>query len=159
MMTRKKLLSLGMIGGVFALVGCSGGKTKTEDAAKRTLLTNAKAKWATRAVTSYEYVFQRSAFSTTDATRKVRIRVDNGITTSITAADSNTTPILRVLFDNYNTIDKLFARVDEKIKVVPDKLDLTFDSSYGYLNNLVFDRSTLIADEEETYTISEFKTL
>jgi Family of unknown function (DUF6174) len=159
-MKRKQLLSLGLLMAlVLALAGCSGGKAKTEDAAKRTALTNAKSKWATKAVTSYEYVFQRSAFSTSDATRKVRIRVENGVTTSITAADSNITPILRVLFENYNTIDKLFIRVDEKIKTVPDKLDIIFDSSYGYLTSLVYDRSTLIADEEETYTISEFKTL
>jgi Family of unknown function (DUF6174) len=158
-MKRNAFFSLGLCAGGIFLLGCSGTIAKKESPTTRTALTNAQAKWKARGVKSYEYVFQRSAFGPPESTRKVRVRVDNGATTSVIAADTNTTPISRILFDNYDTVEKIFDRVNEKIVVLPDKLDLTFDASYGYLNSLVFDRSTAIADEEETYTISEFKTL
>jgi hypothetical protein len=159
LLTRKAFLTRVVPASTLLLCGCGGTNTKTENAANRTALNNAKAKWATRNVTSYEYVFQRGMFAPLEVTRKVRIRVDNGIASSVTSADSNTTPIARVLFDNYDTMDKLFVRVSDKIALLPETLVLTFDTSYGYLSALSFDRYAAIADDEETYTISEFKVL
>ena len=154
-MTRKALCSL------FALtiIGCSGGTAKTENSANRTALTNAQTVWSSKGIKSYEYVFQRSAFVTPESTTKVKIHVENGVATSVVAADGTSTTISRVLFNNYDTVDKIFARVSEKIAQKPDKLNLVFDSTSGYLTNLSFDLSTAIADEEETYTITEFKAL
>jgi len=67
------------------------------------------------------------------------------------------------LFGDIDTIDELFQQLRDVYQgkstfgQKAERVDVTYDSTYGYPSDIFIDVSTLIADEEQGWTVTNFK--
>ena len=111
--------------------------------------------WAAQGIDDYQYTLQISCFCIVDATRPVNIEVKDGQVTSITYADDGM-PADPVLFERYDSIEKIFAIISEAKAQEPARLDVTYDESIGIPESIAIDISEQMADEELYLEISGF---
>lgn len=117
-----------------------------------------QALWESQDVNSYRYTLQVGCFCIVDMTRPVTIEVIDGEVASITYADDGSTAD-PALFERYDSIDKLFAVINDAQSQDPAQLDVTYDETYGVPLSVNIDISQMIADEELYLTISNFESL
>jgi hypothetical protein len=53
----------------------------------------------------------------------------------------------------HKTVDELFDWIEEAKATNPVRLDIDYDSRYGYPMRIVYDQSEFIVDEELTYSL------
>lgn len=117
-----------------------------------------QARWESKDIDSYRYTIQVGCFCIVEMTKPVTIEVIDGQVASIVyAADGS--PANPELFESYNSIDKLFAVINDAQSQDPVTLDVTYDETYGVPLSVNIDISELIADEELYLTISNFESL
>ena len=114
--------------------------------------------WAAQEIDDYQYTLQTSCFCMVDATRPVDIVVRDGQVASITYADDATTAD-PMLFERYDSIDKIFAIISEAEAQEPARLDVTYDEANGIPLSIAIDISEQMADEELYLEISGFEKL
>ncbi len=114
--------------------------------------------WAAQGIDDYQYTLQVSCFCMVDATRPVTITVQNGQVASITYVDDGTAAD-PALFEQYDTIDEIFAVIDEAAAQEPARLDVTYDEATGVPQSIAIDISEQMADEELYLEISDFEAL
>jgi hypothetical protein len=57
------------------------------------------------------------------------------------------------------TIEQLFTYIQKTLAEKPVQKTLSFDAQYFFPNNVYFDMSEMIADEEIGYIVTDFKPL
>lgn len=136
-----------------ALSGAFGATAKTETAPE-----TPQALWESQAVESYRYTLQVGCFCLQEMTQPVIIEVKNGEVASIIylADGSAANPDF---FERYDSIDKLFAVINDAQAQGPARLDVTYDETYGVPLSINIDISEMIADEELYLTLSNFETI
>lgn len=102
---------------------------------------------------SVEYTIQRSTFSTPEFNRPVNVVEQGGEIVSATYADTGE-PVPQNVFDALDTIDDVFARLENAYENNAATVDVTYDAQFGYPTSVFIDQSEMIADEEVGYTIS-----
>ncbi|MBF2009087.1 MAG: hypothetical protein IGS49_27495 [Chlorogloeopsis fritschii C42_A2020_084] len=112
--------------------------------------------WNQQNIHSYRYTLSRSCFCVEEARSPVVIEVRNGITTSITSADTGM-PVNREYFQKYDTVLKLFLLIRDAIARGASNLSVQYDPILGYPTQINIDYDSLIADEEEYLTIENFE--
>jgi hypothetical protein len=112
--------------------------------------------WESQAIEDYRYTLQVGCFCLVDVTRPVVVKVKDGQVASITYADDGTAAD-PTLFERYDTIDKLFAIINEAEAQQPARLDVTYDEATGAPQSIVIDISEQMADEELYLEISDFE--
>lgn len=112
-----------------------------------------RARWTALNIRDYEVTQQMSCYCIDEVTLPKRIVVRDGVIESI---DGNPP----TASDNYfKTIDDFFSYIDEKIAQNPVVANITYDPNYGFPNDIYFDVSEMIADEEIGYTLTNFVSL
>jgi hypothetical protein len=114
--------------------------------------------WESQAVDDYRYKLQVGCFCLVDVTRPVIVEVKDGQVASITYAEDGTAAD-PALFERYDSIDKLFAIINEAEAQEPARLDVTYDEATGVPQSVVIDISEQMADEELYLEVSDFEAL
>lgn len=117
--------------------------------------------WKSQNITSYDFTLTRSCFCPEDWRGPVNIQVRNGTVTS-TKYVSNGQAATPEKFGDVDTIEELFAVIrdayegkntfDQKAETV----EVTYHPQMGYPLTIYIDVSTMIADEEQGYTVEGF---
>ena len=131
-------------------LGCSGESAEDEERQRRTSeLQRAEEIWHDKAPANYVFVQAYSCFCAD--TLPARIVVENGLVTAATFADTRQVPEARAL-----TIDGYFDMIKGWIARNPDKLDASYDGTWGFPREVNADFDSDGIDDEKAFTISCF---
>ena len=108
-------------------------------------------KWKKQGIIDYEFTSQISCFCQSDYTLPKAIVVKNDEIQSI-----NGVAYANLEYENHMTIDELFDYIEDHQNKNPVIENLEFDSVYGFPSYIYFDISEVIADDEISYTITNF---
>lgn len=129
------------------LLGCtkSSGLDEVDDYFK---------KWNKLGITNYEYTLRVNCFCTQETVGPHKIVVKNNSIVSVNGIpyDPNT-------HFSVKTIEQLFTYIQKTLAEKPVQKTLSFDAQYFFPNNVYFDMSEMIADEEIGYIVTDFKPL
>lgn len=117
-----------------------------------------QALWDAQGPDSYRYTLQVGCFCLTDMTRPVVIEVRDGAVAGVTYADDGSAAD-PALFEQYDSVEDLFAVIGEAEAQNPARLDVTYDEALGVPLSVDIDISEQMADEELTLTVSSFEAL
>jgi len=113
--------------------------------------------WDKQNISNYRYTFSNGCFCIPEARGPVIIEVRNGETKSITSVATGQ-PIENIeLFQNYNTIPKLFNVIQDGIARKASNLDVNYSPKLGYPTQINIDYNSQIADEEIYLTIENLE--
>ena len=111
--------------------------------------------WKQQKISNYRYTLTNDCFCIAEARGPVIIEVRNGITTSIRNADTGM-PVNSKLFQDYDTIPKLFNLIKDTIGRGQSSLSVEYNPKLGYptqinIGNLAADAGvfTKVQDLEE----------
>ena len=110
--------------------------------------------WNQRKVSNYRYTLSRDCFCTPEARGPVVIEVRNGKTTSIVNA-ANGKPVNPQLFQEYNTIPKLFNSIKDAIARKEPELTVEYNPKLGYPTQIKI--GSLAADAGVVFTINNLQ--
>ncbi|MBD2447491.1 hypothetical protein H6G76_09960 [Nostoc sp. FACHB-152] len=114
--------------------------------------------WNQQKLSNYRFTFSRSCFCVPKATQPVVITVRNGQVASVTAVNNND-PVDAELFQQYNSIPKLFGIIEDAIARKASNLAVKYDPKLGYPTQINIDYNQQVADEELFLTISNLQPL
>jgi hypothetical protein len=114
--------------------------------------------WKKAKISNYRYQLTRSCFCIPAARQPVLIEVRNGKTVSVTSVATGE-PVDRELFNQYDTIPKLFSVIGDGIVQKADSLDVNYDSQTGYPTQINIDYSQQQADEELYLKVDKLEVL
>ena len=116
------------------------------------------ARWQAQELDSYRYTLQVGCFCIQEMTRPVVIEVRDGVVAGVTYAgdDSAADP---ALFEQYATVEALFAVIDEAAAQDPARLDVVYDETTGVPLSVDIDISEMMADEELYLDVSDFEAI
>lgn len=131
----------------------AGGQT--EDIAE-TLRRNQR-KWAEQQVKEYQFVFRRVCFCIPEFVRPVVINVRDGKIVAVRYADRDQQSVLPENFHRYQTVDELFAIIQQAIDQKAHRINVAYDQKRGFPTAVFIDYSADMADEERGFQISALK--
>lgn len=142
-----------------ALAGCkdlvSGG-----DDVQREQYRVATGRWEDAGLTSYSYVLELAcACAPTSELRAVRVTVQNGtvVERRYESNDpSQRTPASETVFGPYDTVEELFAAVEEAIERESDVLNVIYHPTYGVPTLLQWDPDSATADDHLVVRVTGF---
>ena len=114
-------------------------------------------RWIAQDIRDYRYQLQVLCFCPPDITKPVIIEVRNAEPVAVTDVTSGA-PVDTDYFDNYNTINKMFATIQDAFDRDAYKVTVSYHQ-LGYPTNIYIDFIQLAADDEITYIISNFQPL
>lgn len=129
------------------LSGCS----PTKDPAQQALDAN-RAKWEQASIASYDFQLRIGCFCPPDNTRPVDLEVEDGVAVSIEYTDEPKT-VTTDFFQRADTIEKLFAIIQDAIDAEADSLTVEYHATYGYPVSITIDPIELAVDEEIAYFV------
>lgn len=116
----------------------------------------AQNQWEAQGIDSYQFDLQVGCFCILDLVRPVQVVVENGQVRSITYLDDGASADI-ILFEDFATIDQLFAQLAANQAQDPVKFDVTYDEALGVPLSADIDVSEMIADEELRFTVTNFE--
>jgi len=139
-------------------VGSRNEQTPNPNASTSTQLKANRQLWNQQKLTNYRFTFSRSCFCVPKAIQPVVITVRNGRVASITAVNNNE-PVDAELFQQYNTVPKLFGIIEDAINRKAANITVKYDPKFGYPTQINIDYDQQMADEELYLTISNLEPL
>lgn len=119
-------------------------------------------KWKMAGITHYRYSLFVGCFCAFTQKMPLHIEVKDGEAVSMAFADgtliSPNDPDYE-LFVRYGTIDRLFTELEADLNGEADEVTVTYDSTYGFPQQINIDRIKLAMDDELSLTVSEFEVL
>jgi hypothetical protein len=121
-------------------------------------LTRNEKLWQSRNLTSYDFTLSRQCFCPEDWRGPVNIAVRDGMVTSVTYATNSQTAQADI-FGDVDTINELFDVIrgayegKNSFSQKAETVNVTYHSELGYPLTIYIDVSTMIADEEQGYTV------
>jgi hypothetical protein len=113
--------------------------------------------WTSLRVHDYEFDYQLSCFCVSEATEQVHIVVrSDQVSTATRTRDG--LPALRQ-YGKWPTIADLFADVELQLGRKADRLDVSYDATYGYPKSIVVDVYLMAADDESSQSASNLRPL
>lgn len=103
---------------------------------------------------NYDFTVVNSGFRI-DGGRPVNISVRNGAISSATYADTGTAAA------DYSrvTMQDLFKQINDAYTISAERVNVSYDATTGAPLSIYIDQSSMIADEETAYTVSNIKIL
>lgn len=144
-----------------ALSGCEGGLLGGDgDKAQRDELRAARNRWEVANVNSYSYVIELfCACGTPTQLRPVRVTVANDAVVSRVYESNDPalrTPAPEAVFGPYDTVEELFAAVENSIGNNADVLNVAYNPTVGVPVLLQYDPDSGDADDHLVFQISGF---
>lgn len=113
--------------------------------------------WASKNITSYSVEYNRACFCAYRG--PVTLVVKNNKIAEILDPTTGKPFSPARNPEWYETIDDVFASIEELKKNKPKTLEITYDKTYGFPTTINYNQSDMIADEEFSLTLSNFKLL
>jgi hypothetical protein len=113
-----------------------------------------RAKWEALEIDKYSLSQQMSCFCIYEVTEKFQVTINNNSIISVDSAPPDTQWHAHLM-----TVDDTFNRVLYLIKQDPVRLTIEYDSTYGFISYFFYDLSEMIADEEQSFTFTDFQVL
>lgn len=117
-------------------------------------LAEARARWHAADLRDYEYTFTLQCFCAPEFVQPVRILVRNRQPVSRNYEDGGPAP--EQPFAQYDTIEEIFARLEQAYLAGAARIDAEFDPVLGFPRSFYIDRNEMIADEETGGQIRDF---
>lgn len=125
------------------LSGCSITGTSARTTEERELTRN-RQRWASAGVHDYEFDFQRTCFCLPESTNQVRITVrQDAIASVVRVSDGQPAGTSNIVWPR---VDELFAEVQKTLEQGAERLEVTYDPTYGYPRSIVVDRELMAVD-------------
>ncbi|MET0399027.1 MAG: DUF6174 domain-containing protein [Longimicrobiaceae bacterium] len=118
----------------------------------------ARAEWARQGITSYRYTVHRSCECLPEATAPARVEVRDGRTVSVVAATS-VRQVRPEAFEQYDTVEELFAVIEEALARDPYRFSASYDERLGYPLGYSVDFDREHVDDEGGLAITEFEVI
>ena len=136
--------------------GCSitGPSARTRDQLD---LARNRQRWASASIHDYEFDFQRACFCTPEVTQQVHIVVRQDAIVSVVRTSDGQPAIGS--FNAWPRIDELFLDVEQRLEQRIDRLDVTYDPTFGYPRSIVADIALMSADDEYALTAGNLRRL
>jgi hypothetical protein len=115
-------------------------------------------RWQEQRIADYRYTLQVSCFCIREMVRPVLIEVQDNELASVSYADDGAAAD-PVLFERFDSVQKLFAIIEDAAAQDPVRLDVTYDETYGVPLSVSYDIDERIADEELSFEVSDFEAL
>ena len=109
-------------------------------------------KWEELDISDYYFTQSISCYCTEEYLLPKEVRVVNGTIVSINGESYNP----EVHYD-FRTINDFFDFIEMKAKSNPSFFGVSYDEQYGFPTRVALDPVEQIADDEITYTLSDFK--
>jgi hypothetical protein len=138
-------------------VSCGGGGDDAPGLAAE--LRRNQSRWAARNVAAYRYTLRVLRFGPVDAGRPVVIEVRDGAAVSVVAAEPGAPAPDPVIFNRYDTLDKLFDILRAALDDNAERIEARFDLAYGFPASTFIDYRAVIADEELAFEVSRFEAI
>jgi uncharacterized protein DUF6174 len=129
------------------LIGPDAGDTRD--------LRQARERWASRGLSSYEYVVRNQCFCGYGGVA-VRVVVSQGSVQSVTVVATGE-PVDPTSRAAYRDVEGLFGVIDDAIDQDAARLDVDYDDLYGFPVRVFIDYRRNAADEEFGWTIDTFQ--
>jgi len=139
------------IGGFCAALLCES--PTFDKAAEKNRLQEARARWADAGLLDYSFMYQRTCFCLPEYLGPFAIEVSGGVVDSAYFANDAFAGAPEGKFD---TIPEMFDRIEKAIDRPVYKLDVTYDTTYGFPTELFIDGESMIADDEIGYSVFSF---
>lgn len=116
--------------------------------------------WQSQNLTNYDFTLERQCFCPEDWRGPVNIQVRGGKATSVTYPSTGATAGAEK-FGDVGTIEKLFGIIRDAyegknaFEQKAETVNVTYHPEKGYPLTILIDVSTMIADEEQGYTVEE----
>ena len=114
-------------------------------------------RWASARLHDYEFDFQRTCICGPDVTQQVHIVVRQDAIVSV-ARTSDGRPVT-----SSNTVwprvDELFLDVEQRLEQRIERLDVSYDPTFGYPRSIVADIALMAADDEYAVTAGNLRRL
>ena len=133
---------------VIFLVGCNDDNAQVSQSDFETNL----AKWEELDTSDYYFTQTISCFCTEEYLLPKEVRVVDGTIVSINGESYNP----EVHYD-FRTINDFFDFIEGKANSNPSSFGVRYDEQYGFPTRIALDPVEQIADDEITYTLSDFK--
>jgi hypothetical protein len=119
-------------------------------------LAAAEAKWMTNKPKVYEFHIEQICFCgpIPPGWEPIIFRVEDGMPSLVSGAQALAA---RRYMDNYNTIEKLFAYIRAEIAKHHYRMEVDYDTNFGYPKRIFTDPAQNTADDEMTLVIEGFK--
>lgn len=111
--------------------------------------------WRKQNIRNYRYKFSRSCFCAPKARGPISVTVRKGRRTYL--SDGTGKPVERELFQQYDTVPKLFNLIEDAIAKKASNLTVQYDPKLGYPTQINIDYNSQIADEEIYLTIENLQ--
>ena len=118
----------------------------------------ARAEWERQGISSYRYTIRRSCECLPEATAPARVEVRDGRTVSVVAATS-ASQVRPEAFQRYDTVEELFAVIEETIERDPYRFSARYDARLGYPLEYSVDFDREHADDEGGLAITDFEVI
>lgn len=119
----------------------------------------ARAEWERQGIASYRYSISRTCGECVPgADAPARVEVRDGRTVSVTALVPSR-PIRPELFESFDTVEELFATVEEVIAGGPFRFSASYDSRLGYPVSYSADLDREHVDDERGFVVREFEVI
>ena len=146
----KKICLYLMMMPVLLMISCEKGDDNSNLPPLRDLNLAYK-KWKDSEISTYTYKIARRDCECDGRTYEVSV-VNHAII-SVKNAQGNQIQSI----DGFKTIDGLFTLIDSSLKKAPHQAQITYDPIYGYPLDIYIDHIEQMADEEDSYIITDFK--
>lgn len=144
---RLPLLALALLA-----AACSGGPFDASGA--RAELGTNRARWQQDRPADYAYTIRRICFCGAEVAGPVRVEVRGGRNVSINTFGGQT--LSMGAFDELDTVEDLFAAVEDAIDAGPYRLEATYDAARGHPVTLFVDYERRSVDEENGFEVTDF---
>jgi len=119
-------------------------------------------KWKIAEVSHYRYDLFLGCFCAFRNEMPLTVEVKEGEVISITRADG--TPVTAAdsnleIYHPYLTMDRLFSQLETDLAGGADEVTVTYDSTYGFPNEIAIDQIKAAVDDELSIQISNFTVL
>jgi hypothetical protein len=141
---------------VLILAACTpGGETGTE-------LSRNKQKWQDANVTHYTFQLSVTCFCPVAGVMPMTVEVKDGEVVSLVDVNGDAFPStdpLNDLIEKYVTIDRIFSELNSDSVQGAERLEITYDPTYGFPSDVVIDFVEEVADDELYLSITGFEPL
>ena len=153
-MSTLKRLTLILI--LTVLTACSATPTSA--------LAGNRQKWEAKNITHYRFNLAIGCFCAFSDKMPLSIEIQDGQVVSMVDNQGQPVTEFKETFDQYNSIEKLFATLDAAENAATenggaDKVTVTYNAEFGYPESVYIDYIEMATDDEIGFTVSEFESL
>ena len=116
----------------------------------------ALARWAEQSPASYRITVSRSCECLSEMSGPVVVAVSNGAVESRHYTSTGAV-VPSTYAASFPSVDGLFEIIEAARREGAAQLDVTYDPTYGYPTEVVFDNIRNAIDDEQTYTITDYR--